>query len=183
MMSSHDGRTFGHISGVAVGATFPSKDDLAKSGVHILRQAGIHGDQELGAFSICLSKGYEDNVDNGNTIIYVGSGGQDQDGNQIRDQSFDHAPNKALLTSFETKRPVRVVRGANENSFYSPSTGYRYDGLYVVDEAKLKDGKKGFKMCTFKLRRIEEEGQKGIPTGRKLTASKMAKMAKKARLG
>ncbi|KAG0706418.1 SRA-YDG [Suillus ampliporus] len=159
------------------------RDELAKAGVHVQRQAGIHGDQELGAFSICLSKGYEDNVDNGNSIIYVGSGGQDDDGNQIRHQSFDHPPNKALFTSFETKRPVRVVRGVNENSFYSPKTGYRYDGLYVVDEAELKEGKKGFKMCTFKLRRIEEEGQKGVPTGRKLTTKKMAKMVKNARSG
>lgn len=41
---------------------------LAESGVHVLRQAGIHGDAELGAFSICMSKGYEDNVDRGNTM-------------------------------------------------------------------------------------------------------------------
>ncbi|KAG1749153.1 SRA-YDG [Suillus paluster] len=203
-MTLRDGRTFGHVSGVAVGATFPTRDELFKAGVHVVIRRGIHGDQELGAFSICLSAGYEDNVDNGNTMhvsrldflaqrtyidvtpvsfsIYVGSGEQ-EDGNQIRDQSFDHAPNKALLTSFETKRPVRVVRGPNEGSFYSPSTGFRYDGLYVVDEAKEKDGKKGFKMCTFKLSRIEEEGQKEIPTRRKLTPNKLAKMAKKARLG
>lgn len=43
---------------------------LADAGVHKLQQSGIHGDKELGAFSICLSKGYEDNVDRGN-IMYV----------------------------------------------------------------------------------------------------------------
>ncbi|KAG2147696.1 SRA-YDG [Suillus clintonianus] len=182
-MTSRDGRTFGHISGVEVGATFPTKVAVAESGVHVQRQAGIHGDQELGAFSICLSKGYEDNVDNGTIITYVGSGGQDDYGNQISDQSPDSSANKALFVSFETKRPVRVVRGVNDDSAYSPKKGYRYDGLYVVDEAKMKDGKKGFKMCTFKLKRLEEEGQKGIPIRRTLTGSKLAKIRKQARSG
>ncbi|KAG2341392.1 SRA-YDG [Suillus weaverae] len=182
-MTSRDGRTFGHISGVEVGAVFTSKAGLAEAGIHVQRQAGIHGDQELGAFSICLSKGYEDNVDRGNTIVYVGSGGQDEDGKQISDQSPDSTANKALFVSFETKRPVRVVRGVNDDNVYSPSQGYRYDGLYVVDEAKMKEGKKGFKMCTFTLKRIDEEGQKAIPIRRTLTASKLAKMRKKARTG
>jgi E3 ubiquitin-protein ligase UHRF1 len=50
--------------------TLPCRAALAEAGVHALRQAGIHGDHELGAFSICLSKGYEDNVDRGN-LMYV----------------------------------------------------------------------------------------------------------------
>ncbi|KAG2118583.1 SRA-YDG [Suillus cothurnatus] len=150
------GERFGHISGVEVGTIFTSKAALAEAGVHALRQAGIHGDHELGAFSICLSKGYEDNVDRGNLITYVGSGGQDDDGKQISDQSPDSPANK----------PLRVVRGANDDNAYSPTHGYRYDGLYVVDEAKMVDGKKGFKMCTFTLKRIEEDGQKAIPIRR-----------------
>ncbi|KAG1735806.1 SRA-YDG [Suillus lakei] len=181
-MTSRDGRTFGHISGVEVGATFPTKVAVAEAGVHVQRQAGIHGDQELGAFSICLSKGYEDNEDRGNTITYVGSGGQDEYGDQISDQSPDSTANKALFVSFETKRPVRVVRGVNDDSVYSPRKGYRYDGLYVVDEAKMKDGKKGFKMCTFTLKRLEEEGQKAIPIKRTLTTVKLSKMNKQTRL-
>ncbi|KAG2123964.1 SRA-YDG [Suillus cothurnatus] len=182
-MTSRDGRTFGHISGVEVGTIFTSKAALAEAGVHALRQAGIHGDHELGAFSICLSKGYEDNVDRGNLITYVGSGGQDDDGKQISDQSPDSPANKTLFISSVTKRPVRVVRGANDDNAYSPTHGYRYDGLYVVDEAKMVDGKKGFKMCTFTLKRIEEDGQKAIPIRRTLTVGKLAKMRKKARTG
>jgi E3 ubiquitin-protein ligase UHRF1 len=182
-MTSRDGRTFGHITGVEVGTTFTSKAALAEAGVHVLRQAGIHGDHELGAFSICMSKGYEDNIDRGNTIVYVGSGGQDDDGRQISDQSPDTPANRALFISCDTKRPVRVVRGVNDDNAYSPSQGFRYDGLYVVEEAKMKDGKKGFKMCTFTLKRIEEEGQKAIPIRRTLTAGKLAKMRKQARTG
>ncbi|KAG6330346.1 hypothetical protein ID866_8743 [Astraeus odoratus] len=120
------GRVYGHISGYPVGSRFKSKEELGKAGVHVQRQAGIHGDpsDNGGAFSICLSEGYEDNKDNGETIIYVGSGGQDDDQEQVEDQSFDHSPNKSLLVSSKTKRPVRVVRGKNANSFYAPESGY-----------------------------------------------------------
>ena len=46
--------------------------EVRKAGVHAVEQGGIHGDQELGAFSICLSKNYyEDNVDNGNTMYVL----------------------------------------------------------------------------------------------------------------
>ncbi|OAX37610.1 SRA-YDG protein [Rhizopogon vinicolor AM-OR11-026] len=174
------GRTFGH-NGVDVGTIFKTKAAARKAGIHAAEQGGIHGDQHLGAFSVCLSKGYEDNIDNGNIIIYVGSGGRDVHGDQIHDQSFEHSYNKSLFISSQTKRPVRVVRGATDKSYYAPTTGYRYDGLYVVDEANLEKGNKGFNMCTFKLRRIEEEGQKPIPTKSTLTLKKMTKMMKSAR--
>jgi len=173
-------RVFGHIEGCPVGTTFTSKEALAKAGVHVQRQAGIHGDSQAdgGAFSICLSGGYEDNIDNGNRITYVGSGGQDEGGDQVEDQSFDHPPNKSLLISSQTKRPVRVVRGKNDDNPYTPKTGYRYDGLYVVDEANMKAGKKGFQMCTFVLRRIEEEGVGPVPTRRTLDTKKLLKIAR-----
>jgi len=45
--------------------------ELLAAGVHMMQGAGIHADQELGAYSICLSKGYEDNVDNGNTMYVL----------------------------------------------------------------------------------------------------------------
>lgn len=43
------------------------REAVGKAGVHVQRQAGIHGDpaDNGGAFSICLSEGYEDNVDAG----------------------------------------------------------------------------------------------------------------------
>ena len=37
-------------------------------GVHGQREAGIHGDSLRGAFSICISGGYEDNRDFGDTM-------------------------------------------------------------------------------------------------------------------
>ncbi|KIK96029.1 hypothetical protein PAXRUDRAFT_339762 [Paxillus rubicundulus Ve08.2h10] len=179
-MTTSNGRVYGHIEGYPVGTVFPSKEALGKAGVHVQRQAGIHGDPNAngGAFSICLSEGYEDNVDNGNTITYVGSGGQDPNGDQSENQSFEHPPNKSLLISSETKRPVRVVRGKNKDNYYSPKSGYRYDGLYVVDDASMKVGKRGFKMCTFLLRRIEEEGVGPVPTRRTLDVQKLLKISR-----
>ncbi|KAH7912037.1 SRA-YDG [Hygrophoropsis aurantiaca] len=177
-------RTYGHIPGVPVGTTWTSRKECGKSGVHSPIQAGIHGDSHdnHGAFSICLSGGYEDNVDSGETIIYVGAGGQDpNEGTQIADQTFDTGPNKALLISHETKRPVRVVRGADENNYYAPAKGYRYDGLYIVQEAALTHGKKGYMMCRFKLERLQEDGLKPIPTKRTLTTDKMKRMLRRAR--
>ncbi|KAI6024905.1 SRA-YDG [Pisolithus microcarpus] len=174
------GRVYGHVPGYPVGSTFKTKEELWRAGVHVQRQAGIHGDatENGGAFSICLSEGYEDNIDGGEKITYVGSGGQDRNGDQVTDQSFDHLPNRALQLSCETKRPVRVIRGKNETSFYSPPEGYRYDGLYVVDEAYMRRGKKGYQMCTFKLRRIQEEGMGPIPSRRLLTSKKLLKIAR-----
>lgn len=52
--------------------------------------AGIHGRENLGAFSVVLSGGYEDDVDNGDEFLYTGSGGRDLSGNKrTNDQSFD----------------------------------------------------------------------------------------------
>lgn len=41
-----------------------------RAGVHAQSQAGIHGDsrEDGGAFSICISEGYEDNRDNGDRM-------------------------------------------------------------------------------------------------------------------
>ncbi|KIJ14221.1 hypothetical protein PAXINDRAFT_156151 [Paxillus involutus ATCC 200175] len=211
-MTTLNGRVYGHIEGCRVGTLFPSKEALGKAGVHVQRQAGIHGDPNAngGAFSICLSEGYEDNVDNGNTMytyyydhtetpsLKARVGGQDANGDQREDQSFEHPPNKSLLVgsalttyecanvlqiSSETKRPVRVVRGKNTNNHYAPKSGYRYDGLYVVDDASMKVGKKGFKMCTFLLRRIEEEGVGPVPTRRTLDVKKLLKMSRASKRG
>ena len=48
--------------------------------------AGIWRSHSLGAYSIVLSGGYEDDIDNLNYILYTGQGGQDvQGGKQIKD--------------------------------------------------------------------------------------------------
>jgi len=158
------GRVYGHIPGVPVGTRFKDRNSLCKAGVHGQTQAGIHGDssEDGGAFSICLSGGYGDDNDRGEKITYVGSGGR-KDGDQVADQSFEDPPNKSLEISSKNKRPVRVIRGKDDSNNWSPSEGFRYDGLYVVDSAERKPGKKGYEMCFFELRRIQEEGQDRVP--------------------
>ncbi|KAJ3509962.1 hypothetical protein NLJ89_g4939 [Agrocybe chaxingu] len=156
---------FGPIEGVEVGAVFESRAECARKGVHPRNVAGIAGIQKDGAYSICLSSGYEDDKDDGDFFVYTGTGGQ-QDSfsvskKQVADQSFEHKDNYALLKSVETKRPVRVVRGPNPRSKYAPVQYYRYDGLYTVEKAYLDKGKSQFTVCKYELRRLP--GQRPIP--------------------
>lgn len=44
--------------------------------------SGIHGRDSEGAYSIVLSGGYEDDIDNGEEFYYTGSGGRDLSGNK-----------------------------------------------------------------------------------------------------
>ncbi|CAE6460115.1 unnamed protein product, partial [Rhizoctonia solani] len=105
---------------------------------------------------------------------YTGSGGRDLKGTaknpknlrtapQSSHQSFDHSFNKALKVSSETRKPVRVIRGFKLSGVYAPETGYRYDGLYIVERAWMDRGNnpKGWKVCKFAFRRIP--GQPPIP--------------------
>ncbi|KAF8553892.1 SRA-YDG [Imleria badia] len=176
---SPSARRYGHIPGVGVNTHFRTKyvfsssslvsdfypisrTELKEAGVHGQPRRGIYGDPKRGAFAICLSGGYEDNEDYGDRIVYAGSGGQ-MNRRQIVHQSFDDADNKSLYASWETKRPVRVIRGADKNKDYynphAPTSGYRYDGLFVVDSCEIRQGMAGFNMCFFELSRIAEQGE------------------------
>ena len=79
---------FGHIDGTTVGEIFEDRKHLRASGIHAPTMAGIWGAQE-GAYSIVLSGGYEDDVDELDYILYTGQGGQDAPGGkQVADQLF-----------------------------------------------------------------------------------------------
>lgn len=141
----------GEIVGIEVGSLFQNRAELAAAGVHRATQAGITGRAEEGAESIVLSGGYIDDEDLGDVIIYTGHGGRDPiSGRQIDDQTFTRQ-NKALVSSALHGHPVRVIRGSQHRSQFSPATGYRYDGLYRVDRYWPELGKDGFKVCRFKL--------------------------------
>ena len=103
-----------------------------------------------------LSGGYEDDVDHGDTIVYVGQGGRDQvTGRQIHDQPFSRG-NRVLALSKRNGLPVRVIRGSNHDSSHSPPFGYSYDGLYGVEEFWHDRGKSGFEVWRFRLVKIPE---------------------------
>ncbi|KAJ4481222.1 PUA-like domain-containing protein [Lentinula aciculospora] len=156
------------IEGLAVGTIFSSRQELSNKNVHRPTYAGISGTKELGAESVVLSGQYEDDGDQGNVIIYTGTGGQKNSfngtGPQVKDQSFDHRMNQQLYKSYQNKRPIRVIRGSNLDSQYAPAEGYRYDGMYRVTDAYMDEGYRGYAICKFKLERLP--GQPPIPIAR-----------------
>lgn len=96
--------------------------------------------------------GYEDDRDEGEWLLYTGSGGRDLSGNKRtnKEQSFDQVfegSNKALLRSCERGLPVRVLRSYKEKrSAYAPTDpdwGIRYDGVYRIVAAWRHIGMQG----------------------------------------
>jgi len=151
------GPVFGHIPGYPVGSRFENRVALAEAGVHRHRQAGISGSASKGADSIVLSGGYEDDQDFGNLIIYTGYGGRDPaTGSQVSDQPFS-LWNRALAYSSLNGLPVRVIRGEGHESRYSPSTGYRYDGLYLIDDYWQDRGRAGFLVWRYRLVKLPDQ--------------------------
>ena len=119
--------------------------------MHRHLQAGIVGRSDRGAESIVLSGGYVDDEDDGHLILYTGHGGRDANsGRQVQDQEFT-AQNRALVVSCQEGLPVRVVRGAAHRSPHAPASGYRYDGLFYVDDFWRPIGRDGFRICRFRL--------------------------------
>ncbi|CAH0260013.1 YDG/SRA domain-containing protein [Chryseobacterium sp. Bi04] len=144
---------FGEIEGFQEGHLFKNRQEIMDSNLHRTLQAGIDGNIKEGASVIILSGGYEDDVDNGNEIIYTGAGGNDSNTKkQIEDQSWSNRSNAALLVSMDQGLAVRVIRGEKHKSLYSPKEGYKYAGLYSVVDAWEEIGKSGFKVCRFLLR-------------------------------
>lgn len=117
-------------------------------------QAGISGSKDDGADSIVISGGYEDDSDSGDVIIYTGAGGQDDKGRHIADQQLVRG-NLALAKSEIDGLPIRVIRGADKKNPYAPDSGYRYDGLYIVDSHWHEIGKSGFLVYRFKLVKLD----------------------------
>jgi len=147
-------RIFGDIDGFPVGAFFSSREELSLARVHRPPQAGISGSGKEGADSIVLSGGYEDDHDDGDTIIYTGQGGRDQmTGKQTSDQLLERG-NLALAYSCLHGLPVRVIRGSTHRSSLAPPVGYRYDGLYRVEDYWHTKGKSGHTIWRFRLTKI-----------------------------
>ncbi|MFI9724195.1 YDG/SRA domain-containing protein [Streptomyces sp. NPDC052396] len=152
MQQEYDG--FEHPPYVSPGMHFGNRRALYAANVHRQLQAGIWGKADEEAKSIVVSGGYEDDADKGDEIIYTGQGGQDQNAKkQIHDQDLTKG-NAALINSLTTGRPVRVIRGAGGDSPYSPSHGYRYDGLFRVEDAWNQRGASGFRVYRYRLRKL-----------------------------
>ena len=152
-------RVFGHIPGYPEGSRFRSRAELSGAGVHRPTMAGIAGSESEGADSIVLSGGYEDDEDLGEEIVYTGHGGRDWgSGRQVAHQQLTKG-NLALARSSIDGLPVRVIRGASLDSPFAPRSGYRYDGLYLVDDYWQDIGKSGYRVWRYRLLKLP-----GLPT-------------------
>lgn len=143
---------FGEIPGIREGDWFKGRKEMMGTSFHRNWGAGIDGNGIEGVAAIVLSGGYEDDTDLGDEIIYTGAGGNDPNTfRQIEDQTWRNRGNAGLLKSWNEGLPVRVIRGHNHRSKFSPKTGYSYAGLYSVVDAWEETGKSGYKICRFRL--------------------------------
>ena len=150
-------RTPGPLTPYTVGSCFASRAELSHAAVHGPRIAGIAGSGRNGARSVVLNGGYEDTEDFGDMILYTGHGGRDpESGRQVAPQTLTRG-NLALAFNAIHGLPVRVIRGARHPSPYAPPWGYRYDGLYCVEDYWCENGKSGFPIWRYRLRRISDD--------------------------
>ena len=113
--------------------------------------AGISGSKNEGADSIVLNGGYIDDEDHWNFVLYTGHGGQDTQGRQIRNQQIEDSGNKAFVLNYHFNLPLRVIRGYKGDPKWSPSWGYRYDGIYFVMNYWQELGRDGYLICRYHL--------------------------------
>ncbi|KAI3991515.1 hypothetical protein MKX01_017134 [Papaver californicum] len=114
------------------------------------------------AVSIVLSGMYEDNLDMGDHVIYIGQGGNDYKGKcrQTHNQVMARG-NLALKKNYEQEVSVRLIRGHTSED-WKPGRTYTYDGLYKVIEYWAEKGASKFTVFKFHLNRIE--GQPPLTT-------------------
>ena len=142
---------FGPVPGVPIGAVFADRVALAVAGVHRPRRAGICGTEREGAESIILNCAFVDDRDRGEGVLYTGSGGRHpRTGRQISAQTLSRS-NLALAESARQRLPVRVSRGTGPGVWQAPAEGYRYDGLYTVEDYWPDTGEDGFRIWRFRL--------------------------------
>lgn len=157
-MASKADYFFGEVVGQPVGSKYPSRQAAMRAGIHNTAMQGISGNATVGANCIVLNKGYRDDEDHGDWILYTGAGGNDTgSGRQIADQEITHNHNAALVLSEENGLPVRVLRGFKGDPLYAPSEGYRYDGLFKVVRHWAEQGVDGFRIWRFHLARLTTE--------------------------
>jgi putative restriction endonuclease len=75
---------------------------------------------------------------------------------QVADQTLTGG-NLALAKNWVEGIPVRVVRGHKLDSDFAPEEGYRYDGLYRIDDHWEERGQDGFLICRYRLEKLEEQ--------------------------
>lgn len=144
-------------NGLSPGDWFPRGVIARFKGAHAGMVRGICGDSERGAYAIVVSGQYEEDLDEGEVLYYSGEGAEK---NKDPHEVDRRATNDSLVASFETRRPVRVLRSASKDErhrHYAPSCGIRYDGLYRVTAIQRRHNAKGGLYQRFKLRRLPDQ--------------------------
>ncbi|KAF7819187.1 histone-lysine N-methyltransferase, H3 lysine-9 specific SUVH1-like [Senna tora] len=152
-------RRIGAVPGVEIGDIFYFRMELCVVGLHAPSMAGIdymgvkfNQDQEEPlAVSIISSGGYEDNVEDGDVLIYSGQGGVNRS-KEASDQKLERG-NLALEKSLHRGNEVRVTRGLKDSTNPTGKV-YVYDGLYKIQDSWVEKGKSGFNVFKYKLYRL-----------------------------
>lgn len=169
MWLNREKRIVGAIPGINVGDLFLYRMELLVVGLHCQTQAGIDylpasmsPNREPIATSVIVSGGYEDDVDDGDVIVYTGHGGQDsKHSRQVAHQKLEQG-NLALERSMRYGVEVRVIRGMKyEGSVSASNKVYVYDGLYRIVDCWFELGKSGFGVFKYKLVRIDGQERLG----------------------
>lgn len=159
---ARDANYFGH-GHLINGQTWRTRVEMRRDGAHAPLIAGIFGTTEEGAKSIVMGfhdeekKEFYADIDQGTRIWYMGTARNrekdDKEPTNIKDPDQQnpgmvhlnekgHGPTpgtNALITSYRTKRPVRVFRSSRLAGIVKdkPVKGFRYDGLYEVVNYEL----------------------------------------------
>lgn len=148
------------------GQWWPLQICTIRDGAHGTPEGGIYGQAKKGAYSIILSGGGYADIDEGDSIQYCGTSGE---------ENKPTAFTERMLESFQLKQPARVLRSAalaGKHSKYRPAKGLRYDGIYDITGYELLD--KGTAMYRFTLKRcagqdpIRYQGEEARPTEEEL---------------
>jgi hypothetical protein len=163
------GERFGEIEGVPTGTVF-GKGDYQRLGRQEMMTSGFFRPfvtpewcvPGVGCFSVIINNDNGASRDEGNSIMYAGSGGRRRGQNRTAEQSFDqdwdNVTNAALRLNFESGQPVRVIRGpklVGPHGTAECGGGYRYDGLYCVASAEMvRSASTGLQTAMFELRKL-----------------------------
>jgi hypothetical protein len=152
------------------GQWWPLQICAKRDGGHGEIEGGIHGQSGRGAFSVVLSNGGYDDLDDGDRILYCGTSGS---------EGQPSAGTSRLLETYDSSglRPVRVIRTAKlpKDNPYRPAKGLRYDGLYDVVSYEILHAETA--MHRFELRRrpgqdpIRYMGVEARPTDEEIAES------------
>lgn len=152
-------------NGLQNGQWWPMQICAMRDGAHGEIEAGIHGQPTKGAFSVVLSSGGYDDLDEGDRILYCGTSGS---------EGKPTAGTNHLKETYKLRAPLRVIRssGLPQSNKYRPTKGLRYDGLYDVVGYEIIDSDTA--MHRFELKRrggqhpIRYEGVEIRPTNEEL---------------